>query len=46
MRLFSLILILGLSLVLGACNTVHGFGKDLQKVGEKISDKSEPSSKH
>ncbi|WP_137937832.1 entericidin A/B family lipoprotein [Chitinivorax sp. B] len=25
-------------LALGACNTVHGFGKDVEKVGEKISN--------
>ncbi len=23
---------------LTGCNTVHGFGKDLEKVGEKIGD--------
>ena len=25
---------------LSACNTVNGFGKDVQKVGEKIEDAS------
>lgn len=25
---------------LTACNTVHGFGKDVQKVGEKVEDAS------
>jgi predicted small secreted protein len=24
--------------VLMGCNTVHGFGQDMQKVGEKIED--------
>lgn len=26
--------------LLSACNTVEGFGKDMQKVGEKIEDKA------
>jgi entericidin A len=25
---------------LSGCNTVHGFGKDVQKVGEKVEDAS------
>ncbi|RZI79950.1 MAG: entericidin A/B family lipoprotein [Rubrivivax sp.] len=37
MKRFTLIatLIAGLSLV--GCNTVHGFGQDVEKVGDKIS---------
>lgn len=26
---------------LGGCNTTHGFGKDLQKVGEKVEGAAE-----
>lgn len=35
----SLLAILTLGL-LTACNTVNGFGKDVQKVGEKMEDAS------
>lgn len=35
----SLLAILTMGL-LTACNTVHGFGKDVQKVGEKMEDAS------
>ena len=36
----SLLLIVVASLFsLTACNTVHGFGQDVQKVGEKIEGK-------
>ncbi len=35
----SLLAILTMSL-LSACNTVHGFGKDVQKVGDKVEDAS------
>ncbi len=27
--------------VLSGCNTVKGFGKDVQKVGEKVEDKAQ-----
>ncbi|KAF1718750.1 entericidin A/B family lipoprotein [Pseudoxanthomonas wuyuanensis] len=40
-RLMSLLLIAALSMaVLSGCNTVSGFGKDVQKVGEKVEDAS------
>ena len=26
--------------LLAGCNTVHGFGKDVQKVGDQIEEKS------
>lgn len=26
--------------MLTACNTMHGFGKDVEKVGEKVQEKS------
>ena len=34
----KLILILAATYVLAACNTVEGFGKDVQKVGEKVEE--------
>ncbi len=36
--LFASLLMLFL-LMLAGCNTVHGFGEDVQKVGEKIQGK-------
>lgn len=36
----ALILIVALSLLAGACNTVAGVGKDTQKAGEVIEDAS------
>ncbi|MBB5190292.1 entericidin A [Silvimonas terrae] len=36
--LFASLLMLSL-LLLAGCNTVHGFGEDVQKVGEKIQGK-------
>ena len=34
--LFFLALVLVLALTSTGCNTTHGFGKDVEKVGEKI----------
>lgn len=34
----SVILLLGAALVLTACNTVNGIGRDVQSVGETVSD--------
>lgn len=41
MKRSTLLLLLALlaSTALTACNTVKGFGQDLQKVGEKMEDK-------
>ncbi len=36
MKSIATILILAVTLLLGACNTVKGMGQDLQKAGEKI----------
>ncbi|GGP19657.1 entericidin A/B family lipoprotein [Silvimonas iriomotensis] len=36
--LFALLMMLSV-LMLAGCNTVHGFGQDVQKVGEKIQGK-------
>ncbi len=34
----KLILIFAAAYALAGCNTVEGFGKDVQKVGEKMED--------
>jgi predicted small secreted protein len=34
----SVIMLLGVALVLTACNTVNGIGRDVQSVGETVSD--------
>lgn len=39
-RFFCLAILLGAFIGLGACNTVEGFGEDLQTVGGKMSDKA------
>ena len=36
----TLIVVLFLTTLAG-CNTMHGFGKDMKKLGEKIEKKSE-----
>jgi predicted small secreted protein len=36
MKKITLLAILSLSLALAGCNTMKGFGEDLQKAGEKI----------
>ena len=38
MKKLTLFLALSFAFVLSACNTVHGVGQDVQKVGEKIED--------
>ena len=42
MKRIAALLLLSLSIlaVLSGCNTVNGFGKDVQKVGEKVEDSS------
>lgn len=41
-RLIPLALLIAFSAsLLGACNTTKGFGKDLQKVGEKMEGKAD-----
>ena len=42
MKRIAALLLLSLSIlaVLSGCNTVNGFGKDVQKVGEKVEDAS------
>jgi predicted small secreted protein len=36
-KLFALI-VLSFALILSGCNTWHGFGKDVEKVGDKIKN--------
>ncbi|MBP0592073.1 entericidin A/B family lipoprotein [Paraburkholderia sp. LEh10] len=39
-RRFALAALAGLLLGLAGCNTVHGFGEDLQHLGGAISEKA------
>ena len=41
LRRFALVTLAGLLLGLAGCNTVHGFGEDLQHLGGSISNKAE-----
>ncbi|GBL46801.1 hypothetical protein SFMTTN_2626 [Sulfuriferula multivorans] len=41
MRTLALIVTLFSVLGLSACNTMHGFGQDVEKVGDTIQKKSE-----
>lgn len=36
MRIFTILSLSIVALSLGACNTIEGFGKDVEKAGEKI----------
>ena len=38
-KAIALVLVV-VSFVLAGCNTMHGFGKDVEKVGEKMSNAS------
>lgn len=37
-KLFAMALLITFSTVLVGCNTWHGFGKDVEKAGEKIQN--------
>ncbi|CAN5230263.1 hypothetical protein BH11PSE11_BH11PSE11_25050 [soil metagenome] len=37
---FTVLLLIAAACMFTACNTVHGLGKDVEKVGEKIQEKS------
>ena len=39
-RVIALLLLAAAGQLLAGCNTVNGFGKDLEKVGDKIQSKS------
>ncbi len=41
MRKIAVILIAWWAVVLAGCNTMHGFGKDMEKAGEAIQRKSD-----
>lgn len=38
---FKIIAVLALGALLSACNTMEGFGKDVQKGGEKIENSAD-----
>lgn len=38
MNKLLVLLAIGFTLVLSGCNTWHGFGKDLEKAGDKIQN--------
>jgi entericidin A len=40
MKKIGALLALALAFALAGCNTVKGFGQDLQKVGDKIEEKA------
>jgi predicted small secreted protein len=37
-KLYAIFLLVSLVLILSACNTINGAGKDIQKAGEVIQD--------
>jgi entericidin A len=39
-KIFTLFLLAASAVVLIGCNTMHGFGKDVEKVGEKVQQKT------
>lgn len=39
-KAFTLLLLAASAVVLSGCNTMHGFGKDVEKVGEKVQQKT------
>ncbi len=42
MKKMTILLTVALAFLVAGCNTARGFGQDLQKVGEKIEDKTKP----
>lgn len=38
MKIFTLVSLIVLTVSLGACNTMHGFGKDVERGGERVQD--------
>jgi entericidin A len=39
-KAFAMFLLAASAVVLIGCNTMHGFGKDVEKVGEKVQQKT------
>jgi predicted small secreted protein len=39
-RILAALILLGMLGTIAGCNTMHGFGKDMEKGGEKIQEKA------
>ena len=39
-RILAILMLLGTVGIIAGCNTVHGFGQDVERGGEKIQDKA------
>ena len=39
-RFLAVMMLLGMLGTIAGCNTMHGFGQDLERGGEKIQDKA------
>ena len=39
-RMLAILMLFGLLGTLAGCNTMHGFGQDVERGGEKIQEKS------
>ena len=39
-KLFATLMLLGMLGTIAGCNTMHGFGQDVERGGEKIQEKS------
>jgi predicted small secreted protein len=39
-RILATLMLLGMLGTIAGCNTMHGFGQDVERGGEKIQDKS------
>ena len=40
-RILAALMLLGVLGTIAGCNTMHGFGQDMERGGEKIQDKSQ-----
>lgn len=39
-RILAILMLLGLLGTIAGCNTMHGFGEDMERGGEKIQEKA------
>jgi len=39
-RILTILMLMGLLGTIAGCNTMHGFGEDVERGGEKIKDKA------
>lgn len=39
-RIMAILMLLGLLGTIAGCNTMHGFGEDMERGGEKIQEKA------